>query len=125
VTIACNIPELEKLAAKYEGKNVMISDTYDIDGFAFLLAHVIRTFANKTYCVGEKYAISESPQRGYRRIEEGRVYLIRGEIRTPHGRREVLDVIANLREPKPDIEIVVNETHKIAERRHKIKWQER
>jgi|LSQX01.1.fsa_nt_gb hypothetical protein len=59
-------------------KEIVVSDTKK-NKAAFILAHVLRDYARITYCVDDAYEISEN-QKGVRRIEGGRVYLIKGDL---------------------------------------------
>ena len=97
--------DLELLAKSVEGKSIVIADTFSENGLAFSLAHVLRNYVNRIYCVGEKYLMTHSP-RGFRAIECGKVILIRGDLCTERSR--IYELIRRLNSA-PDYEINVTE----------------
>lgn len=73
------IKDLEKLVDKVSGKNVIITNTYHENSFAFLLAHVLRNHTSRLYCIDPKYKMENEPE-GYRKIENGNVVLVKGDL---------------------------------------------
>lgn len=68
---------LENLKKLLKNKEIIVINTKQ-DKVAFELAHVLRDFSKVTYCVDKKYKIKENSE-GYRKIEEGKVFLIKGD----------------------------------------------
>lgn len=71
--------DIEKLLDKIERKEVLITNTFEKDSVGYLLAHVIRLSARTTYCVDDKYKMTNEPE-GYRVIENGKVVLIKADL---------------------------------------------
>jgi hypothetical protein len=95
--------DLERLTKKLENKEVLITNTFEENGLAYNLAHVIRTTAKKTYCIDEKYLMSNEPE-GFRVIENGKVVLIKGNIETE--KNKIYNIIKKLN-GKVDYEIII------------------
>jgi 5S rRNA maturation endonuclease (ribonuclease M5) len=72
--------DLERLAKTLNGKEVIVLNTQDEQGLEFALAHIIRTYAKKVYCVDPNYKMTNEPE-GFRIIEDGKVVLIKGDLR--------------------------------------------
>lgn len=96
--------DLEKLLDKMERKEILITNTFEKDSFAYLLAHIIRLSARTTYCVDERYLMKNEPE-GYRIIESGKVVLIKGNLE--NDRERIYNIIKQL-DGKVDYEIIVN-----------------
>lgn len=70
--------DYENLAQLVQDKQVVVTNTYEEGSFAFYLAHIVRNHAGITYCVDPRYKMRDEPD-GVRRIEDGKVFLIRGD----------------------------------------------
>lgn len=69
-----NLKELKKLL---KGQQIIVVNTKQ-NKEAYHLAHVLRDFADITYCIDKTYKIKESPA-GIRKIEQGKVFLLKGD----------------------------------------------
>jgi len=71
--------ELENLAKNLLNKEILITNTFEINSVGFNLAHILRESAKVTYCVDERYKMTKEPE-GFRIIENGKVVLIQGSL---------------------------------------------
>jgi hypothetical protein len=99
--------EIDMLNKSLDGKVILMTDTNKNDS-AFYLAHVLRSFALRTYCVDETYKMINEPE-GFRVIEDGRVILIKGNLRTEKDKIYKLIDKINPGE-KIDLEIIIGGT---------------
>jgi hypothetical protein len=60
-------------------KEILITNTKNETGLAYYLAHVIRNYAKRVYCLDNNYKMSFDFE-GYRIIEDGKVVLIKGNL---------------------------------------------
>jgi hypothetical protein len=96
---------IDGLKQNLSDKEVLISDTTEVGSLAFNLAHIIRSYAKRTFCCGKKYKMINEKE-GYRVIENGKVILIKGNLKT---QREAIYKKVKQFKGKIDYEINIKE----------------
>jgi enoyl-[acyl-carrier-protein] reductase (NADH) len=77
--------EMNELERILKDKEVLITGTANEHSLSFQLAHIVRTYARRTWCCDKDYKMTHEPL-GYRIIEGTRVILIKGDLETERDR---------------------------------------